>query len=383
MLNKVKWGVVCCFLVLGSGCNTIQERQENDIDVQIPPEWGRLSGADQSIQENWVDSFDDPVLSELVDSALANNFDLKSAMGRVEAAIAQARIDSSGLWPQLSFSPGYQQTQVRDSGFGSARFSVFEGLFNISWELDVWGRVRAFREAAIQDAEAVNADFHSARFSLVARIAQNYFALREAKLQAQVAKQSVEDRGAIANLVRGRFERGLARGLDVRLALTDLANAKSQLARAKNQAQLATRRLETLLGRYPDGSLVEITDSALEVSTLPAWEILPDPPAALPAGLPAELLTRRPDIIAAFIRLRAADARLESAKKLLLPRITLTATGGTRDSALTDLIDPRAVVWNVFAGALQPLFTGGRIRGGVHLTEARVEQALIVTNLSY
>jgi len=374
MLNHIRWGALLCLLIL-SGCKTAPERQASDLDVHIPQVWSHTSDSSQPSRQNWVDSFNDPVLSQLVDRALTSNFDLKSVAARVETAIAQARIDSSGLWPQLSFAPGYQNTQVRNLGFGSAQFSVFETLFNLSWEVDVWGRIRAFREASIQEAHAVSADFQAARLSLAARVAQNYFALLEANLQTQVAEQSVADRGAIASLVQGRFEGGLARGLDLRLALTDLANAKSQLAQAKNLVQLITRQLEILLGRYPSGTLSEIENKLTDVSSIPAWQALPEPPAALPAGLPSELLARRPDLIAAFTRLRAADARLESARKLLLPRITLTAAGGTRDSALTDLIDPRAAVWNIFAGAIQPLFTGGRIRGGIQLTEARVEEA--------
>jgi len=113
--------------------------------------------------------------------------------------------------------PGYQHTQVRSAGFGSAQFSVFEALFSFSWEVDVWGRIRAFREAANQEVHAAHADLRAARLSLAARVAQNYFALLEANLQTQVAEQSVTDRGTIASLVQGRFERGLARGLDVRL----------------------------------------------------------------------------------------------------------------------------------------------------------------------
>jgi outer membrane protein TolC len=117
-----------------------------------------------------------------------------------------------------------------------------------------------------------------------------------------------------------------------------------------------------LLGRYPGGH---------QAGPL----ALPEPPPGLPAGLPSELLARRPDLIAAFDRLLAADSRVESARKLLLPRIVLTAAGGTRSTALTDLVDPRALAWNVVIGMMQPLFTGGRIRGEINLNEARAEEA--------
>jgi multidrug efflux system outer membrane protein len=149
----------------------------------------------------------------------------------------------------------------------------------------------------------------------------------------------------------------------LRLALTDLANAEAQLAQARNQVQNSKKQLELLLGRYPGGLLEENSN-------------LPAPPAAIPAGLPSELLERRPDIIAAFARLRAMDYRVESVKKALLPRITLSANGGTSSPALTELIDPRAAAWNFALGLAQPLFTGGRLKGEVRLNEALTDEAL-------
>lgn len=329
-----------------------------------PSAWSAGAPAEKA-PGDWLDSFNDPLLSALVDDAMRDNFDLQAAAARVQAAVAQVRVDGSGRWPQLSFLPGYQRSLVRSAGFGSTEFGAFQALFDLSWELDVWGRIEAFQQAAVLEAEATAADFRAAQLSLAAAIARSYFELAEAKLQVEVAEQSIADRRTIAELVQGRFERGLTRGLDLRLALTDLANAEEQLAQAKNRLQLVTRRLEVLLGRYPAGSSFETVG-------------LPEPPATLVAGLPSELLSRRPDLNAAFERLRAADERLDSAEKALLPRITLTASGGTRSPALIELIDPRAAVWNLAMGLAQPLFTGDRLMGDVSLKEARVAEALNV-----
>lgn len=363
-----------------SGCSNMPERQPAELLPELPQEWRATPETHAFSDQHWVESFGDPVLSRLVERALTYNYNLKSAAARVDAAVAQARIDGSGLWPQLSFAPGYQYTQIRSAGFGSAQFSVFEAMFNLSWELDVWGRVRAARTASLLDADASGADYDAARLSLAARVAQNYFALLEARLQTQVAEQSVTDRSNIARVTQGRFEQGLVRGLDVRLALTDLSNAKSQLAQAKNQVQQITRQLEVLLGQYPADDWSKTAEAIPGLSGSPDFPVhqqtLPDPPGLLPAGLPSDLLARRPDLVAAFSRLLAADARLDSARKLMLPRITLTGAGGTRDTALVDLVDPRSAVWNLFAGIMHPLFTGGRIRGGIQLNEARVEEAL-------
>lgn len=371
--------ILLYFLATASGCSNLPDRQSTELLPQLPQEWRAAPEAHAFSDQNWVESFDDPVLSRLVDRALSHNYNLKSAAARVDAAIAQVRIDGSALWPQLSFAPGYQYTQIRSAGFGSAQFSVFEAMFNLSWELDVWGRIRAARTASLVDADAAGADYDAARLSLAARVAQNYFALLEARLQTQVAEQSVTDRSNIARITQGRFEQGLVRGLDVRFALTDLANAKSQLAQAKNQVQLISRQLEVLLGQYPADDWQKTAATIPELSSSAGFTIqqtLPDPPGLLPAGLPSDLLARRPDLVAAFSRLLAADARLDSARKLMLPRITLTGAGGTRDTALVDLVDPRSAVWNLFAGIMHPLFTGGRIRGGIQLNEARVEEAL-------
>jgi NodT family efflux transporter outer membrane factor (OMF) lipoprotein len=239
-------------------------------------------------------------------------------------------------------------------------------LFNLRWEIDVWGRIKASQLAFQQDAEAVSADFHGARLSLAARTAQSYFELIEANLQTQVAEQSIKDRRTIVDLVRGRFNRGLTRGLDLRLALTDLANAEAQLAQSRNQVQIVTRRLDILLGRYPNGS----RDTTQHIANK-----LPMPPAVLSAGLPSQLLERRPDLVAAFSRLHAMDSRVESAKKALFPRITLTTSGGTSSAALSDLVDPRAAAWNLAMGLVQPIFTGGRLKGEIRLNEALTKEA--------
>lgn len=352
-----------CLAIWLIGCAPPAQRDAGRLLGNLPAHWSADRAPAGETSGNWLDSFRDVGLSALVHEALANNYDLKAAAGRVEAARQQARIEGAGRWPQLSFASGYQRAQVRNAGFGSVEYGAFEALFGLSWELDVWGRIRASQRAAWQEAEAVAADLYGARLSLAARTAQTYFELAEAGQQVEVAEQSIQERRTIVELVRGRFARGLTRGLDLRLALTDLANAEAQLAQARNQAQILARRLEVLVGRYPADRLSKAS-------------ALPEPPSAAAVGLPSELLERRPDLVAAFERLRATDSRLESAKKALLPRIALTADGGARSAALTELADPRAAAWNLALGLVQPLFTGGRLKGQIRLNEARSEEAL-------
>lgn len=360
-MTRIFIGLV--LLICLAGCISPPQRSVQEVGAKVPDQWSGTAAFNQPIPEHWSILFDDEQLRGLIEVALENNYELKAASARVDAAIAQARIDGSGRWPQFFLSADHQQVQIREAGFGSSRFGVFEALFGVSWEIDVWGRIRDFQRAAMSEADASLADYHGARLSLAARVAQSYFELVEAKLQASVVEQSIKDRTIIANLVRGRFQRGLVRGLDLRLALTDLANAEAELKEAHNSIQIITRRLEILLGRYPQANQYVAL-------------VLPPLPQALTAGLPAELLERRPDIVAAFDRLKAADFRTTSSEKLRLPRVTLTAAGGMRSADLTDLVDPRSVAWNVFAGLMQPVFTGGRITGEIFRNQARAEEAL-------
>lgn len=343
------------------GCGVEPAREQ--VELSIPEKWTASEQSMQPVTDHWLLALADPTLKSLLHEALQNNYDLKAAAARVTAAREQAVIEGADRWPQLALIPGYRRGEEPDTGNGHYQSSTFSALFSLSWELDVWGRIQAAQQSAEQEANALAADYHFARLSLTARTAQTYFDLAEAHLQSEVAAQSVKDRSVIADLIRGRFNKGLTRGLDLRLALTDLANAEAQLADTRNQEQIVARRLDTLLGRYPDAGLI----AKASFSELP-------PPVA--AGLPSELLARRPDIIAGFERLRAADSRLESANKALLPRITLTASGGSGSPALAELADPRAAAWHVAMGLLQPIFTGDRLQGQIRLSEAEVEAAL-------
>ncbi len=345
-------------MLLLTGCNTTPNSAYKP-EFVTPQTWTANHAVSTKITTQWLNEFADSTLTSLVNNALQHNYDLKAAVARVNAAREQAVIDGAPRLPQLAFSPNYQ----RGASLQTSEAGAFSALFNLSWEIDLWGRIRASQQASQQEASAVAADFQAAQLSLAARTAQSYFDLIEANLQVAVAEQSIKDRRTIADLVRGRFARGLTGGLDLRLVLTDLANAEAQLATAHNQVQFVTRRLEVLLGRYPSGELKQQSK-------------LPAPPAVIAAGLPSELLTRRPDVIAAFNRVQAMDSQVFSAKQALLPRITLTASGGTSSAALMELIDPRAAAWNLAMGLVQPIFTGGKLTGTIRLNEAKAEEAL-------
>ncbi|MEC4748530.1 efflux transporter outer membrane subunit [Methylomicrobium sp. Wu6] len=360
MSHELTVSVVGLLCLLSAGCTTMPARERQAALPPLPAQWSAAPQPQSPHQDHWLETFADSRLTQTVRAALVGNFDLRAAAARIEAARARMRIDGAGRWPQLSLLAGYRRG---DQGANESETDVFEALFGLSWELDVWGRIRATQLASGQDAEAAAADWQAARLSLAARSAQNYIELAEARAQVKVAEQSMRDRRTLVELLRGRFRRGLTHALDLRLALTDLANAGAQLAVQRTRVQNLTRDLEVLLGRYPEGHFAEA-------------ETLPPLPPTAPVGIPSDLIERRPDLNAAFARLCATDKRLESARKALLPRFTLTASGGTGSAALSELVDPRAAAWNLALGLLQPIFTGGRLHGEIQLQEARVEETL-------
>jgi NodT family efflux transporter outer membrane factor (OMF) lipoprotein len=364
------WASSLLLVLLLSGCESTLVHQSDVLAFAQPATWQGQTLSNEQAVSSWLTAFNDGQLTALVETGLNHNFDLNAAAARVDAAKEHAVIAGAGRLPQLYFAPGYQ----RGKDGLSSESGQFLALFNLSWELDVWGRIKATQQAAFEDAVAVGEDYQAARLSLAARLAQVYFQWREACLQAKVAAQSVKDRGVIVELVRGRFNKGLTRGLDLRLALTDLANAEAQLAQTQNDVQLLHKQLQTLLGRYPSFDVTTVDDQANEFAPTKAQH-LPEPPVTLAAGLPSELLNRRPDVVSAFKRLQAADQRLASSQKALMPRITLTAAGGSVGAALADIVDPRAAAWNLAAGLAQPLFTGDRLQADIRLKQANVEDA--------
>ncbi|SMF97466.1 efflux transporter, outer membrane factor (OMF) lipoprotein, NodT family [Methylomagnum ishizawai] len=349
-------------LALGllAACATPPERDPARTAHRVPARWSNPAALAGAVRP-WLRAFASPELDGLVGTALVGNFDLKAVAARVAQARAQVRIAGAERLPQVELAPGFQHLGLVGNGEVAGNF--WELPFNLSWELDLWGRIRSTRQAAESEALAAGSDLEGAALSLGARTVQACFELAETRQQVGVVEQSIAERQAVVELVRGRFQLGLGSGLDLSLAATDLNDAEAQLAEARDRQQAAARRLETLLGRYPAAALRHCAD-------------LPELPAALPVGLPAELLARRPDLKAAFARLRALDSRLDSAEKALLPRVALTAAGGTFGTALGELVDPRAIGWNLAMGLAQPLFTGGRLSAEIDLAGAQVEEAL-------
>jgi NodT family efflux transporter outer membrane factor (OMF) lipoprotein len=360
-------------IVLLTACVSAPERLQPEIHVTIPESYGTPANPG-ALETEWWNRFQDDHLPSLIGLALESNYNLHAAVARLDRATAEARIAGADLKPNLgvSVSGGRQRQNFVGFPFGTGDevpSSTFDraGLsLDASWEIDLWGRIRASARSAVAEWQATEADLRAVRLSIAAQTAKTWFAVLEAGQQATLARESVESFRRTAEQVRARYAMGIRGALDLRLALSNLAAAEALLELRRIQYDRATRQLEVLLGRYPDGSILE----AHPPGDLPGSL---DP---VPAGLPAELLARRPDLVAAERRLAAADQRYLSARRALYPRLTLTASGGTVSEALADLLNGDFRVWSLLGGLTQPLFQGGKLRAGVKRADAVSDEAL-------
>lgn len=324
------------------------------------------------LPEAWWRELADPLLDALVEEALVANPSLQLAASRIAAAEARARIAGADLLPRAGLSleasrrrQAFVGLPIPGSGDGvvSTTTTSFGTALNLSWEIDLWGRVRAGRAAAVQELEGSREDYAAARLSLAGQVAKAWFSTLEASRQEDLARALVESWHETREAAFGRYRRGLVPSLDVRLADSGLAQAESVLELRRRQVDVARRQLEILLGRYPAGALEAARD-------------LPPPPPAVPAGVPAEILARRPDLATAERRLAAAGHRVTEARAALYPQLRLTTSAGTLAPEIKNLLNGDFGVWALAGSLLQPILEGGRLRAGVALAEAGVEEAI-------
>lgn len=314
-----------------------------------PETWAIMGVSGETPAANWLAQFNDPMLVELVNEALAANPSIRSQFYAVEAARAQSRSVYGRTLPNLSGSLSGGGTSnynpITDSRTDNSTFGV--GL-DFSWEIDLWGRLRAGINAAEADLIASEADLASARLALAAQTASAWFDLNEALAQERVAVQTFEARTRALELTERRFSRGLATALDVRTARTTQASAEASIAGRRQASGNASRRLEILLGRYPSAEL----DALAELPSL-------DPLSG--ASSPVLLLSRRPDIAAAEARVTAAGLRAEQARLAMLPGLRLTGSASTTETDLADALDPSRIAARLIAGLTAPIFNGGAL----------------------
>jgi outer membrane protein, multidrug efflux system len=343
-----------------------------------------------NVVPNWVLTFHDPELTALVADAVERNPDLKAAAARVEASRAAVRIAASSLYPRIAMKGlGERQGQElgRDVGRGinppdlgnpgtenpggagldtstdeSSQRWVYGIAAGAAWEADVWGRIRSKKAAAKAESLALEADYEFARQSLAAAVARAYFTTIEAAQQEANAQETLDLYQEYSKLEDVRKQHGFASDFDLAQIKSRTAVAADALYTAQQVRAQTIRAIEVVTSRYPAGKF-DVRRS------------FPDQPRGVPAGMPAQLLERRPDLIASERRFAAAFHRVNEARTARLPRFVLSATGGIGTAQLDSVGTLNAVVWSLAAGVTQPIFFGGELKAAQDLRTAEQKAA--------
>ena len=298
---------------------TLPETTEIAESFTEVPSWEDVI-AGGAVKDGWLATFEDDKLLQIVDEALKNNRDLAVVSANLGVAAELATQAGAQLAPAVAVGGGGAST-TRDNSTSNV-----SGVgLSASWELDIWGKLGSGAAAAEEEYQATAADLEAARQSLVAQTAKAWFLATEANLQKQLAGEAVDIYTQTLEIVQTRLDVGAGQPQDVYLAKADLAGAKERQRQALSAFTQSVRSIEVLLGRYPAAEL--------EVPQV----FVPTPPG-IPIGIPAELLERRPDLIAAERRVASAFHRIDAAKAAKLSSVSLTATGGTPSSELSELL---------------------------------------------
>jgi NodT family efflux transporter outer membrane factor (OMF) lipoprotein len=392
MNTRVLLGAAACLAL--SGCVLRHPPFGADImpesaRAQIPGSWAgpHRSGV---VVPNWIRTFHDPELTALVTDAVERNPDLKAAAARVEASRAAVRIAASTLYPRIGMKglgerqgqhlsgdigrginpPDFGSSGIENSGGAGLDTSTEETskrwVYGIAagaaWEADVWGRIRSKKAAAKAESQALEADYEFARESLAAAVARAYFTAIEAAQQEANAQETLDLYEQYSKLTDIQKQHGFASDFDVAQVKSRTATAQDALYTAQQARAQTIRAIEVVTSHYPAGRF-DVRRS------------FPGQPRAVPAGLPAQILERRPDLIASERRFAAAFHRVHEARTARLPRFVLSAGSGLGTAQLDGVGTLDAVLWTFAAGVTQPIFFGGELQAAVDLRTAEQKAA--------
>src|SRR5579859_7188926 len=315
-------------------------------------------------ETGWWHGFGSPQLDDLIAEAERNNDDLAGAIARVQEADAQVRIAGAPLFPTLDLSADATRERTVVPGNGPRLTNIFNPGITASYELDFWGKNRALRGAARAAAAASRYDQQTVALTVVRSVAGTYFQALEFLDRLQIARQNLENGQKILRGLKLQQSAGTATGLDVAQQETAVALLEAAIPPLLQQSRQAVYALAVLVGRTPES--IDVTSGSLAKISRPA----------IAAGLPSQLLSRRPDVAEAEQQLIAANADIAAARAALFPNITLTASGGYESSRLASLVSPANRVYALSGGLTQPIFHGGALRGQVSYSNARYTELL-------
>jgi len=360
MIKPLALSLLAAGVLTGCSLAPRYERPALPVAAAYPTQQAAVAAAETP---DWRTFFPDPRLQALIDAALANNRDLRIAALRIGEARAQYNIQSADLLPNLNATAGASRgrtpADLSPRGVSSVGSSYQVGLSLASFELDFFGRVRSLNDAALAQYLATGEAARAAQITLVAEVAKAYLAERAFDEQYELARKTFDSREAAYKLAKQRFDVGASSALDLRLNETLVQSARASLATLTRQRAQAANALTLLTGTPQAGLPAGPSLSAQNIVT------------EIPAGVPSELLARRPDIRAAEQRLKASNANIGAARAAFFPRIALTAGIGTASSALSGLFEAGSRTWSFAPQLVLPLFDAGRNRANLSLAEVR------------
>lgn len=345
-----------------AGCAIQPKDQALENHVKVPESW-QAGGETLPVMDNWLAEFSDPQLESLVVEALTGNFDVRIAASRVQSFQAQRKASNASRWPQLSASYEAARSQQEFAGI-TDKGNDFTLQANLGWEIDLWRRLTNQTRAAVLDVQASKADLQAARLSLAANVARGWYDAVTAVRQVVFAEATERSFADSLEVIETRYRNGIGDALDVTLARANLESARSQKEARRIQADNAILQLETLLGRYP----------ARELSVANTIPALPPIPAA---GVPSQLVERRPDIRSAQLTMLAETERLHAANKNYLPGFDISGSYGSRSEDAGEVFDMDNLVWRIAGQLTAPLFQAGRLEAERELAAATQEQAVL------
>lgn len=334
-------------------------------------DWKEGQPLDHVPKGAWWEIFGDDALNDLQRRATDANQELKAAVARVDQARATARVARSELLPTVDANPSWTRQRYspnQNPSFGDITASTFSAPLDLSYEIDLWGRVRRGFESARSDAQASLAAFYNVLLTLRADVAQNYFALRALDAEIATVTSTVGLRKEQVQLVRSRFEGGIGNELDVSRAETELATTEAEAASLAQRRAELENALAVLVGESPATfQLAQLEEANKQ------WN--PQPPT-IPAGLPADLLERRPDVATAERQLAAANARIGVAKAAFFPVLRLTGSGGYVSGDIDNLFNWDSRVWSIGPSLSLPIFAGGRNKANYNRSKSAFEESV-------
>ena len=356
-----------------AGCMTVGPDYRRP-KVDTPEQWPGATSA-EPISAAWWNAYGDPVLDRMVEDALAYNTDLRFAVARVDEARAALGISRADQYPGVSANASASRNRPSQEGVTGVlvrddpEYSNYRATLNASYEIDFWGKYRRATEAARAELLGAQSNREAVRLTLITDVARGYFNLRALDAQVAVTRRTISTRLASTALQRMRFEAGVASEFDLRQVEAQTAQAQALLPAFERSLAQQETALAILLGRSPRAIVTVPVERGAAINALTL-------PPAVPAGLPSDILERRPDVRQAEQALIAANARIGQAKAAYYPSISLTAILGTESTSLSNLFTAPARVWQVGGSAAQTVFDAGRTGQQVEQARAREQQLL-------